>query len=441
MNIAIQFTNPFILIYLIGTLLSFIINQYLEFIDYRSRCKNGGQLPKVLAEIPLAQNMFDTEKLAKICQYENAKYFQWIPASVCNLFLDLALIVFGFYPFVFNFVTEWLGGFPSTVGNSFLCFLLFTIIASVPGEILSIPFSLYREFRTEKKFGFSNMTIKLWITDYIKNTVLSLLLIVLLTFAASLFFVKCPNSWWFILAAVLIAFTFIMQIIYPKFIAPLFNKFEPLPEGEVKDKITEILDKTGFKNGGLFVMDESKRSGHSNAYFSGFGKSKRIVLYDTLIKSLTPDELASVLGHELGHYKLHHITKRLFILIPLEFILLFVLYKLAQLPLLYSGFGFTGIDSANVSSVQFIGLFLAVAIYGAVSEILSPLTNISSRKNEYAADAFAAKICGTGENLITGLIKLNAENLSELLPPKLYVFWNFSHPSLIQRIEKLKDKK
>ena len=186
-------------------------------------------------------------------------------------------------------------------------------------------------------------------------------------------------------------------------------------------------------------MDESKRSGHSNAYFSGFGKSKRIVLYDTLIKSLTADELASVLGHELGHFKLKHITKRLFVLIPLEFILMLALYLLAQNPNLYTAFGFSGIAASNVSQVQFIGLFLAAAIYGSVSEILSPLINFTSRKNEYAADAFAAEICGTSEHLILGLIKLNSENLSELLPPKLYVFWNFSHPTLIERIRNLKN--
>ena len=187
-------------------------------------------------------------------------------------------------------------------------------------------------------------------------------------------------------------------------------------------------------------MDASKRSGHSNAYFSGFGKTKRIVLYDTLMKSLTPDELAAVLGHELGHYKLHHIIKRLFVLIPLEFVLFFALYKLAQMPALYNGFGFTSIPASSIGSAQFIGLYLAVLIYGAVSEIISPLVNHFSRKDEFAADAYAAKVCGTGENLITGLIKLNSENLSELLPPKLYVFWNFSHPTLIERIAALRKK-
>ncbi|MBE6352757.1 MAG: M48 family metallopeptidase [Treponema bryantii] len=436
MNIAINFSNPFVLIFLIGTIASFLIHHFLEFIDYKARKKNGGTLPKELQEIPAA-NVFDQEKLKKISEYENAKYFAWIPSSVCNLVLDFALIIFGFYPFIFDKICL-ISGFPSSIGSCFVCFFLFMIISSIPGEILSIPFSLYREFVVEKRFGFSKMTFKLWIIDYLKEGILSIILSALLTIVASIFFVKCPSSWWFILAAVLICFTFIMQIIYPKFIAPLFNKFSPLEEGELKDKLSDLLQKTGFVSDGIFIMDASKRSGHSNAYFTGFGKSKRIVLFDTLTKTLTADELVAVLGHELGHFKLKHILKRLIFTIPLEFVLLFALYKLAQFTDLYTGFGFANITAQNVSSVQFIGLFLAILIYGSISEIISPITNIFSRKDEYAADKFSVEHCNNKEDLISALIKLNSDNLSELLPPKLYVFWNFSHPTLIERIAALK---
>lgn len=436
MNIAINFSNPFVLIFLIGTIASFLIHHFLEFIDYKARKKNGGTLPKELQEIPAA-NVFDQEKLKKISEYENAKYFAWIPSSVCNLVLDFALIIFGFYPFIFDKICL-ISGFPSSIGSCFVCFFLFMIISSVPGEILSIPFSLHREFVVEKRFGFSKMTFKLWIIDYLKEGILSIILSALLTIVASIFFVKCPSSWWFILAAVLICFTFIMQIIYPKFIAPLFNKFSPLDEGELKEKLSDLLQKTGFVSDGIFIMDASKRSGHSNAYFTGFGKSKRIVLFDTLTKTLTADELVAVLGHELGHFKLKHILKRLIFTIPLEFVLLFALYKLAQFTDIYTGFGFANITAQNVSSVQFIGLFLAIMIYGSISEIISPITNIFSRKDEYAADKFSVEHCNNKEDLISALIKLNSDNLSELLPPKLYVFWNFSHPTLIERIAALK---
>ena len=260
----------------------------------------------------------------------------------------------------------------------------------------------------------------------------------LLSFVASIFFVKCTNSWWFILATVLILFTFLMQIIYPKFIAPIFNKFTPLEEGSLKEKITNLLNNTGFVSDGVFIMDASKRSNHSNAYFTGFGKSKRIVLYDTLVKNLSEDELVAVLGHELGHFKLKHILKRLIFVIPLEFVLMFGLYKLAQFVQLYSGFGFTSIAENNVAQVQFIGLFLAITIYSSISELISPFTSFSSRKHEYQADEYATKVTNNPMDLINALIKLNSENLSELLPPKLYVFWNYSHPTIVERTVALK---
>ena len=434
MNLSVNLSNPFVLIFLCGTLATFLINHFLEFIDYRARCKNGGTIPSVLQNIALAAETFDTAKLKNISDYENAKYFKWCVSSVCSLVLDLALVLFGFYPLIFNSICFFTDS-PVTIASTFSAFFLFMILSGLPSTILGLPFSLYGEFVIEKKFGFSKMTWKLWLTDQIKALFVGLILISLLTFVAAVLFVKCETSWWFMLAAVMIAFTFIMQVVYPKFIAPLFNKFTPLEEGEVKDKITEVLNKVGFKNGGLFVMDASKRSGHSNAYFSGFGKTKRIVLYDTLLKSLTADELAAVLGHELGHFKLHHITKRLFVMIPMEFVVMFILYKMANLPSLYTAFGFRDI---TVAGFQFIGIFLASMLWGSVSEIVTPVSNIFSRKQEYQADAFSTKVLGTPEPLITGLIKLNSENLSELIPPKLYVFWNYSHPTLIERIEHLR---
>lgn len=438
MHISVNFTNPFVIIFFAGTILNFLINQILEFLDYRARKINGGTLPEQLKKIPVAQERFDTEKLKKICAYENAKYFLWIPSSICTILLTTALILFGFYPWCFDLICK-ITGFPESFANSFLSFFLFLVITSIPESILSIPFNLYSQFKIEKKFDFNKMTIKLWITDQIKNLILSLILGALLSLAASFVFIKFTNSWWFLLSAILIGFTFIMQIVYPKFIAPLFNKFTPLEPGELKDKITDLLQKTGFVSDGLFVMDESKRSTHSNAYFTGFGKSKRIVLYDTLIKNLSTDELTAVLGHELGHFKLKHILKRLLIVIPMEFILMFVLFWLAQNLDLYQGFGFASITSQNVSSVQFIGLFLTTSVFSSVIELISPLTNFTSRKNEFAADAFSAKETGNPQNLITALIKLNADNLSELLPPKIYVFWNYSHPTIIERIEKLSE--
>ena len=174
MNTSVNISNPFVLIFLCGTVATFLINHFLEFIDFRARAKNGGSIPPVLQKIPLATETFDTEKLKNISAYEDAKYCKWCLSSVFNLVLDLALVIFGFYPFVFYFVCG-ITGFPSGIGNSFCAFFLFMIFTAMPSFILEIPFSLYSEFVLEKKFGFSNMTLKLWITDTIKSMILGLI--------------------------------------------------------------------------------------------------------------------------------------------------------------------------------------------------------------------------------------------------------------------------
>lgn len=432
---AVSLNNGFIILFFAGTLFTFFANHFLEFIDYKSRQKNGKHLPEILGNYPLAQATFDEEKLGKISAYEDDKYKFWVFKSPFSLFMNLFLVFSGFYPWLLAKIVSFTG-IPSAFASAFLCFFLFLLLGSLPEEILSIPFALYREFVIEKKHGFSKMTAKLWIQDYVKESLVSLVLSALLTVAAAFAFTFFRTTWAFILAGLLIVFTFIMQIIYPKFIAPLFNKFSPLEEGELKDRISALLEKTGFVSDGLFVMDASKRSGHSNAYFSGFGKHKRIVLYDTLINQLSVGELESVLGHELGHYKLKHILKRLLISIPLEVIVLYLVYRVAQFAPLYTGFGFD-FGAENIPYFQFIGLFVVSLLWGSVNEVLTPLGNIKSRRDEYAADRFAVTTCENKENMINALIKLNSENLSELLPPKIYAFWNYSHPTLIERISSI----
>lgn len=280
------------------------------------------------------------------------------------------------------------------------------------------------------------MTFRLWILDGIKNLIVSLVMSAVLIAAMIAVLTGFPKLWWIFITCILFAFTLIMQILYPLVIAPLFNKFVPLEDGELKSRITSLMEQLGFKSTGIFVVDASKRSGHSNAYFTGIGKSKRIVLYDTLVKQLTTDELVAVLGHEFGHYKLHHIVRRICIMLPLEFLLMFLLYVFSQTTALYTGFGFA-VAQQQVQSVQFIGLFLSSLVAGSVQEILSPLMHLGSRRDEYAADAFSARLTKNPHALVTALIKLNSENLSELLLAKLYVIWNYSHPALSERVAAL----
>lgn len=430
----VVFTNPFVIVFVIGTALTFLLKHFLEFIDWKARVKNGGNLPERLKSIPAA-SVLDAEKLKKISAYEDAKYFFWIPRSLCTVFLTFVLVLSGFYPWLFNLVCRFTG-FPAGFWSTYFCMFIFLLLAGIPSSILDLPFDLVREFKIEKSFGFSNMTFKLWVLDSIKGLAASLVISLILLLGMTAVLVFFPKTWWIFLTVLIFIFTFVMMILYPLVIAPIFNKFSPLEDGELKEKICALMNNLGFKSAGIFVMDASKRSGHSNAYFTGFGKSKRIVLYDTLIKQLTTDELVAVLGHELGHYKMHHIIRKFIVLIPIELILMFVLYKIAQSTLIYTGFGFA-FAGVKIETVQFIGLFLANMVASSVTEILSPVMNLSSRKDEYAADKFSAELTGHPEDLISALVKLNSENLSELLPPKLYVLWNYDHPSLMERIEAL----
>lgn len=418
-----QFSNVFVILFLIGTIGSFLLNQWLEFYDYSYRRKHGSEIPSELAEY------VDSAVVEKTCRYEDAKYKLWIPENVLTFALDLALVFTGFYPWLFN--TFW-----NAIQNVYLTMLFFLICAAIPSAILSIPFDLYGEFVVEKKFGFSTMTFKLWIADQIKSLAIGAVLAVpLLVIMISL--LECASSWWWILlGAVYVVFSLLISIIYPRFIAPLFNKFTPLEDGSLKDRLSSLLAKTGFKANGVYVMDASKRSKHSNAYFTGFGKTKRIVLYDTLVKQLTEEEIEAVLGHELGHYKKHHIVKRLCISIPVMFAALFVVSLFITHQSLYAGFGFDT-PAALFPHMQAAGIFLLSLVFGGYGDLEKLVSNYFSRRDEFQADAFSAKICGSGKPLVTSLIKLNKENLSEFTPPAVYCAFNYTHPSLIERIRAL----
>lgn len=421
------FSNPFVILFLISTALEFLLNQALEYIDFSWRKKHGKEVPSELAEY------VDEKTLEKTAAYEDAKYKFWVPKNIISTAFSLVLIFTLFYPWLF-------GKLWSTTPNSFVIALLFSIFASIPGAILSIPFDLYREFKIEKEFGFSKMTIGLWIADQLKGLLVMAVLGLPLLFALIFLLEHAESWWWFLLACVYVAFSLLISLIYPAFIAPLFNKFTPLEEGELKDRLTSALEKSGFKASGLFVMDASKRSGHSNAYFTGFGKSKRVVLYDTLIAQLTTDEIEAVLAHELGHYKHHHIVKKLCITIPMIFAALFFANLFISRISLYQGFGF-GMGSTVPVQMKFIGIFLLTLVFGGFSELLSPLINHMSRHDEFQADAYSAKLCGSGKPLSSALVKLNKENLSELVPPKIYSVFNYSHPPLLERIRAVSEEK
>lgn len=297
------------------------------------------------------------------------------------------------------------------------------------GGFIDIPASLYRTFVLEEKFGFNKTDLKTFVTDLLKGTVLGLAIgVPLILFI--LWLMESAGSYWWIYAWVgLTAFSLLMTWAYPKFIAPLFNKFKPLEEGEVAERINSLLERTGFNSKGVFVMDGSKRSGHGNAYFTGFGKNKRIVFFDTLLEHLSPSQVEAVLAHELGHFKRKHIVKGMALSIAMTFIGFAILAWLMQ-----QGWFYTALGVSQPSTYMALVLFMLVS--PVFTFFIGPLMSRLSRKHEFEADEFAAQQSSAAE-LIAALVGLYKENASTLTPDPLHSAFYDSHPPAAIRIAHL----
>jgi STE24 endopeptidase len=416
--------NPFVIIFLVFFTASTITKLSLAFINYFHRKKHLGIIPKEL------EGRYDQEKMKKIDEYSNVKLIFSLCSMVINKTIFLLLLCLGFYPWLVSIFNNW-------TQNLYLLVILFFTADRLIDTVLSIPGDLYFHFGIEKKFGFNKMTLGLWFADLIKETVLSLVIQTLILSVLVFVFKAFTATWWILIWAFMILFSLAMQVIYPQFIAPLFNKFSPLSDGELNEKLTDLLVKSGYKPDGLFVVDSSKRSTHSNAYFTGMGKAKRIVLYDTLIEQMTPDELTAVMGHEIGHRKKGHILKNMIISFLTTLVTLFVASILLAMPQLYNGFGFV-VSADHINEAYYIGLFLFSIVFSPVSYFFQPFSAWRSRCYEYEADRFSAELTGKPEALSEGLIKLNLNNLSNLYPAPSYVRFYASHPPLLQRIAALK---
>ena len=303
--------------------------------------------------------------------------------------------------------------------------LVFSFISS----LLELPFSLYSTFVIEEKFGFNRTTIKTFISDMIKGSLLGLAIGVPLLYVILWLMEQTGDLWWIYTWLVISGFSVFMMWVYPTWIAPIFNKFEPLEEGETLNRITNLLQRCGFNSNGIFVIDGSKRSSHGNAYFSGFGRNKRIVFFDTLLKMLSDDELEAVLAHELGHFKKKHIIKGILISFTTTLIGLAVLAWLMKAEWFYSALG------VNQAST-YMALLLFTLVMPAFTFIFQPLFSIFSRKNEFEADAFAAEQTDA-KYLIHALVGLYRENANTLTPDPLYSAFYDSHPPAPVRIAQL----
>ena len=299
--------------------------------------------------------------------------------------------------------------------------------------LLGIPESLYSTFVIEERFGFNKMTLKLFLVDLFKGLVLGAVLGLPLVGILLWIMQALGSQWWIYAWAFLTFFQFAMLWAYPRFIAPLFNEFKPLSDGETKERILQLLKKTGFTSKGLFVMNASLRSSHGNAYFTGFGKNKRIVFFDTLINSLNPQEVEAVLAHELGHFKRKHVLKQLIGGMITSFVGFFILSKLIGWAPFFMGHGVLGQE-------LHLALVLFILVSGTYTFFLTPVFSWISRRYEFEADTFAAQNSDP-QNLITALIKLYRENASTLTPDPAYSSFYHSHPPALTRINFLQSLK
>lgn len=298
--------------------------------------------------------------------------------------------------------------------------------------LLELPFSLWRTFVVEQRFGFNRTTPMRFVQDLGLQILLGLLLGVPLLFAILWLMEKAGGYWWLAAWMVMMGFMLLMTWLYPTLIAPLFNKFTPLEDGELKQRIQNLLGRCGFSSNGIFVMDGSRRSGHGNAYFTGFGKNKRIVFFDTLVESLSQDEMEAVLAHELGHFKRRHVLKHLLLTAAMSLTGFYLLGWLSHAPWFYQALGVN--DQSNA-----MALLLFMLVIPAFTQFLIPLISLMSRRHEFEADDFAAEQTGA-EPMIRALVKLYRENANTLTPDPLYSAFHDSHPPAPVRIGHLSGK-
>jgi STE24 endopeptidase len=369
------------------------------------------------------QDVYDSDAYARSQEYTRARTrFGWVTTT-----FNLVLIVSFWLVGGFGALNNWILGLGL---GSLLTGLLYIGSLAAAGTVLSIPFSLYSTFGIEERFGFNKTTPKTFVMDRLKGIGLTVILGGGLLATILAFFEYAGDLAWLFCWLMVSLVTLLLQLIAPTLILPLFNRFTPLEDGDLRHAIVEFAARVGFPLENVFVMDGSKRSRKSNAFFTGFGKRKRIVLFDTLIEKHTAEELVAVLAHEVGHYKKKHIRTGVVLSILHSGLLFFLLSVVMGSVTLHEAF-FVSAPTVY-TGIVFFGL-----LYTPVEFVLSLLLDILSRRHEYQADRFASKAVGSPTPLVSALKKLSRDNLSNLTPHPVYVFLNYSHPPVLQRIRAL----
>ena len=376
-----------------------------------------GQVPQAFKE------SISLESHQKAADYSAAKTKLVLAEAVVQALLLAVLTIGGGLQLIDNIWRDILPNHDIIRGALVICSALFI------SSLIDLPFEYYKTFSVDEKFGFNKMTPSMFFSDLAKHSLVGLALGLPILFAALWLMQGAGQYWWFYLWVVWSVFNIIMLAVYPTFIAPLFNKFTPLADESLKTRIEALLTKCGFKSQGLFVMDGSTRSGHGNAYFTGFGSSKRVVFFDTLLSRLNTDEIEAVLAHELGHFKHHHVIKRIALMFFVSFLGLALLGWLMNQAWFYNGLGVT--EASN-----YMALILFLLVSPVFLFLLRPLMASYSRKNEFEADDYAAKHANA-KHLVEALVKLYRDNASTLTPDPLHSAFYDSHPPASIRISKL----
>jgi STE24 endopeptidase len=409
--------NFLLLVFLAVFLLRSGIQIYLNWLNISYLRQHGTTVPEIF------QDIIDPEKLKKISAYTIASENIGMVDALTNQGLFLAILLSGFLPWLVRTIGLWRYG-------SIVSGLIFFAIFSIFANLLRLPFNLYETFVIEERYGFNVMNFKMWISDLLKSLLLATILGGLILGLLLALVIHGGDAWWVWAWMLVGGFELLMLWLFPVVILPLFNKFIPIENKELEERIRTLIEKVGLRAKGIFKMDASKRSKHTNAFFIGIGRTKRIVLFDTLLASHTEEEILSVLAHEAGHWKKRHILRMLIPLEILSFVSFYAVAKFLNWSLLYQTFGFQ-------ESTVYVGLFLIGTFISLIGYFAQPLESAVSRRFEREADDFALGLMETAKPMRLALKRLAADNLANLSPHPLYAWFYYSHPPLVERIERL----
>jgi STE24 endopeptidase len=397
------------------------VSLWLKWLNIQHLKERGNRIPEEFG------NAIDLDTLRKTISYT----VETSRLSVMSSLLNNVFVIVFFFGGLIALYDSWIGSLTHSFVLRGVLFVLGLLYLEI---IVSIPFSLYKNFNIENRYGFNTMTARLWLSDLAKSIIISTILLTFVV-ALALYLVRIsPEWWWLWVWLVFLLFSIFLMYISPYIIEPLFFTFEPVQAEELEEQIRTLMKKAGLKVGSVFQVDASKRSKHSNAYFSGIGRVKRIVLFDTLLESMSRSEILAVLAHEVGHWKKRHVVKRIILTEIVALGAFFLAYKL----LAWDGLpGIVGLEQGS--------FYVRVSILGFLGSLLmfplTPALSFLSRKHEWQADSFACELTQRPLDLANALIKLSKENLANLHPHPLYAAFYYSHPPVVDRVRRLQEQR